>query len=166
MCSPGADATSRQCKIKYLGLSEVLSKTLRRSTHAVHPISAIQVEYSPFSLDIEDPQIDLLNTCKELSVAIKAYSPLGRGFMSGRIECREHIKRDWKELLPRYSEENFPKSMAIVEKIKAVAKKKGVTMNQVTLAWLMAQWEAVILPIPGTPWICEDQADEKRDQGD
>ena len=145
MCSPGADATRRQGKIKYLGLSEVSSETLRRA-HAVHPISAVQVEYSPFSLDIEDPQIDLLNTCKELGVAIMASSPLGCGFLTGVIKSRKHIT-DWRELLPRYSEENFPKSMAIVEKIKAVAEKKGVTMGQVTLAWLMAQWEDVI-PIP------------------
>ena len=88
VCSPGADATSRQGKIKYLGLSEVSSKTLRHA-HTIYPISAVQLEYSLFPLDIEDPQIDLLNTCKELSVAIKAYSPLGRGFLSGRIECRE-----------------------------------------------------------------------------
>src|ERR1700722_10597096 len=140
-----ANAVDRQGKIHYLGLSEVSSATLRRA-HAVHPISAVQVEYSPFSLDIEDPQIDLLNTCKELGVAIMASSPLGCGFLTGVIKSRKHIT-DWRELLPRYSEENFPKSMAIVEKIKAVAEKKGVTMGQVTLAWLMAQWEDVI-PIP------------------
>lgn len=137
MYSLGADATRRQSKTKYLGLSEVSSKTLRRA-HAVHTISAVQVEYSPFSLDIEDSQIDLLNTCKEPGVAITAYSPLGRGFLGGVVKSREHIKGEWRELLPRYSEENFPKSTAIVEKIKAVAGKKGVTKGQVTLAWLMA----------------------------
>jgi aryl-alcohol dehydrogenase-like predicted oxidoreductase len=144
----GADNVCRQGKIHYLGLSEVSSTTLRRA-HAVHPISAVQIEYSPFSLDIEDPQIDLMNTCKELGVAIVAYSPLGRGFLSGQIKSREDVMGDWRALLPRFSEENFPKSMAIVNKIKAVAEKKGVTTGQVTLAWLMAQWEDVI-PIPGT----------------
>jgi aryl-alcohol dehydrogenase-like predicted oxidoreductase len=138
----------RQGKIHYLGLSEVSSTTLRRA-HAVHPISAVQIEYSPFSLDIEDPQIDLLNTCKELGIAIVAYSPLGRGFLSDQVKSPEDVKGDWRALLPRFSEENFPKSMAIVDKIKVVAEKKGVTTRQVTLAWLMAQWEGVI-PIPGT----------------
>jgi aryl-alcohol dehydrogenase-like predicted oxidoreductase len=167
-----SDQVRLQSKTKYLGLGEVSSKTLRRA-HAVHTISAVQVEYSPFSLDIEDSQIDLvqLNTCKELGVAIMVYSPLGRGFLDGVVKSREHIKGEWRELLPRYSEENFPKSMAIVEKIKAVAGKKGVTKGRAALAWLMAQWEDVI-PVPGI-WICtrgecggnEDQAD-KRDQGD
>jgi aryl-alcohol dehydrogenase-like predicted oxidoreductase len=149
--SLGADATRRQSKTKYLGLSEVSSKTLRRA-HAVHTISAVQVEYSPFSLDIEDPQIDLLNTCKELGVAVMAYRPLGPGFLGGVVTSRKYLD-DWRRLLPRYSEENFPKSLAIVEKIKAVAEKKGVTKGQVTLAWLMAQWEDVI-PIPGELWLC------------
>jgi aryl-alcohol dehydrogenase-like predicted oxidoreductase len=143
-----AKAVDRQGKIHYLGLSEVSSATLRRA-HAIHPISAVQMEYSPFSLDIENPQIDLLNTCKELGVAVVAYSPLGRGFLGGQIKSREDFKGDARAMLPRFSEENFPKSMAIVDKIKAVAEKKGVTVGQVTLAWLMAQWEDVI-PIPGT----------------
>jgi aryl-alcohol dehydrogenase-like predicted oxidoreductase len=138
----------RQGKIHYLGLSEVSAKTLRRA-HVVHPISAVQMEYSPFALDIEDPQIDLMNTCKELGVAIVAYSPLGRGFLSGQIKSREDVLGDWRAMLPRFSSENFPKSMAIVDKIKVIAEKKGVTTGQVTLAWLMAQWEDVI-PIPGT----------------
>jgi aryl-alcohol dehydrogenase-like predicted oxidoreductase len=109
----------------------------------------VQIEYSPFSLDIENPQINLLDTCKELGVAAVAYSPLGRGFLGGQIKSREDFKGDGRVMLPRFSEENFPKSMAIVDKIKAVAEKKGVTVGQVTLAWLMAQWEDVI-PIPGT----------------
>jgi aryl-alcohol dehydrogenase-like predicted oxidoreductase len=139
-----SDQVRLQSKTKYLGLGEVSSKTLRRA-HAVHTISAVQVEYS---------QIDLvqLNTCKELGVAIMVYSPLGRGFLDGVVKSREHIKGEWRELLPRYSEENFPKSMAIVEKIKAVAGKKGVTKGRAALAWLMAQWEDVI-PVPGI-WIC------------
>ena len=116
----------RQGKIHYLGPSEVSSTTLRRA-HVVHLISAVQIEYSPFSLDIEDPQIDLLNTCKELGVAIVAYSPLGRGFLPGQVKSLEDVKGDWRVLLPRFSEENFPKSMAIVDKIKVVAEKKGVT---------------------------------------
>ena len=143
-----ANPADRQGKIHYLGLSEFSSVTLCRA-HAIHPISTVQMEYSPFSLDIENPQIDLLNACKELGVAVVAYSPLGRGFLGGQIKSRKDFKGDARAMLPRFSGENFPKSMAIVDKIKAVAEKKGVTVGQVTLAWLMAQWEDVI-PIPGT----------------
>ncbi|KAF1921773.1 NADP-dependent oxidoreductase domain-containing protein [Ampelomyces quisqualis] len=136
-------------KIKYLGLSEVSSATLRRA-HKVHPISAVQVEYSPFALDIESPQIDLLKTCRELGVAVVAYSPLNRGLLSGTIKGPEDFEDgDFRSFAPRFSKENFPKNLVLVEQLSAVAQRKGVTPAQVTLAWLMAQGQDVF-PIPGT----------------
>lgn len=136
-------------KIKYLGLSEVSSATLRRA-HAVHPISAVQIEYSPFALDIESPQIDLLRTCRELGVAVVAYSPLSRGMLTGSIKGPEDFEEgDFRLYAPRFSKENFPKNLRLVDQLAGVAGRKGVTPAQLTLAWLMAQGED-IFPIPGT----------------
>ena len=115
----------------------------------MHPISAVQNEYSPFSLEIEDPQIGLLETCRELGVAMVAYSPLGRGFLTGSLKSHKDVKDDWRASVPRFSEDNFPKNIQLVDELKAVADRKGCTVGQLTLAWLMAQWEYV-LPIPGT----------------
>lgn len=142
---------NRQGKIKYLGLSEVSSDTLRRA-HAVHPISAVQVEYSPFVLDIEDPKIGLLNTCRELGVSIVAYCPLGRGFLTGTIKSRDDIKGDYREFWPRFSEENFHKNLILVDQIKAIAERRKITSAQATLAFLLAQGPDII-PIPGTKRI-------------
>jgi len=131
-------------KIKYLGLSECSSESLRRA-HKVHPISAVQIEYSPFSLDIEDPQIDLLKTCRDLGVAIVAYSPIGRGMISGAIRKPEDFEEgDFRTFAPRFSKENFPKNLELVDKIDAIAKKKNVTASQLTLAWLLAQGKDII----------------------
>ncbi|MCJ1448259.1 MAG: hypothetical protein MMC23_008774 [Stictis urceolatum] len=142
----------KQGKIRHLGVSEVSSETLRRA-HAIHPISAVQIEYSPWALDIETPDIDLLKTCRELGVAVIAYSPLGRGFLTGQYRSRDDFEpNDFRLGAPRFSEENFPKNLALVDKIKAIADKKGVTPGQLTLAWLMRQGEDVI-PIPGTKKI-------------
>jgi aryl-alcohol dehydrogenase-like predicted oxidoreductase len=136
-------------KVKYLGLSEVSAETLRRA-HKVHPISAVQVEYSPFALEIESKQIDLLKTCRELGVAVVAYSPLNRGMLSGALKGPEDFEEsDFRRFAPRFSAENFPKNLKLVEQITEVAKAKGVTPSQLTLAWLMAQGED-IFPIPGT----------------
>jgi len=136
-------------KIKYLGLSECSSATLRRA-HAVHPITAVQVEYSPFSLEIESEQINLLQTCRELGVAVVAYSPLGRGLISGQYTSPDDFeKNDMRTFLPRFSKENFPKNLKLVDQLNKVAKEKGATTSQLTLAWLMAQGED-IFPIPGT----------------
>lgn len=136
-------------KIKYLGLSEISSATLRRA-HKVHPISAVQVEYSPFALEIESAQIDLLKTCRELGVAVVAYSPLSRGMLTGAYKSADDFgEGDFRSFAPRFSKENFPKNLKLVEKIKEVAEKKGVTPGQATLAWLMAQGQD-IFPIPGT----------------
>jgi aryl-alcohol dehydrogenase-like predicted oxidoreductase len=115
----------QQGKVRYLGLSECSSRTLRRA-HAIHPIAAVQIEYSPFTLDIEYPSINLKETCTELGVAIVAYSPLGRGMLTGRFKSREDFASDDRRLeLPRFSEENFPKNLALVEKIAEVAGRKG-----------------------------------------
>lgn len=139
-------------KIRYLGLSEVSSETLRRA-HAVHPISAVQIEYSPFSMDIEDPAIALLQTCRELGVATVAYSPLGRGFVTGQYKSPDDFEDgDFRKYSPRFSAENFPKNLVLVDKLAAVAQKKGCTTGQLTLAWLMRQGEDII-PIPGTKKI-------------
>ncbi|KAL3457268.1 NADP-dependent oxidoreductase domain-containing protein [Aspergillus heterothallicus] len=136
-------------KIRYLGLSEVSAKTIRRA-HTVHPITAVQVEYSPFALDIEDPQIAVLETCRELGIAVVAYSPVGRGLLTGRYPTRESLTKDmFLNLLPRYSEENFPAIQKLYEAVNCVATKKGVTPPQATLAWLSAR-EPLVIPIPGT----------------
>jgi aryl-alcohol dehydrogenase-like predicted oxidoreductase len=136
-------------KIKYLGLSEVSSDTLRRA-HKVHPISAVQVEYSPFALEIESEQINLLKTCRELGVAVVAYSPLSRGMLTGSIKGPEDFEEgDFRSFAPRFSKENFPKNLKLVDQLATVAERKGVTPAQLTLAWLMAQGQD-IFPIPGT----------------
>lgn len=136
-------------KIKYLGLSECSAESLRRA-HAVHPITAVQMEYSPFALEIESPQFKLLEMARELGVAVVAYSPLGRGMLSGTLRSRADFgPGDIRAILPRFSEENFPKNIAIVDKIAQIAKQKSVTPSQLTLAWLLAQGDD-IFPIPGT----------------
>lgn len=110
----------------------------------------MQVEYSPFALDIEDPRIGLLETCRELEVAVIAYSPVGRGLLTGRYATRESLSKDvFLNILPRYSEENFPAIQKLLEVIKTVAQQKGTTPTQTTLAWLLAR-EPLVIPIPGT----------------
>lgn len=142
----------REGKIKYLGLSEVSSASLRRA-HAVHPISAVQIEYSPFTTDIESPDIALLKTCRELGVATIAYSPLGRGMLTGAYKSPADFEGgDFRSYSPRFSEENFPKNLKLVDEINEIAKKKGCTAGQLTLAWLLAQGPDII-PIPGTKKI-------------
>lgn len=137
-------------KIKYLGLSECSAESLRRA-HVVHPISCVQVEYNPFCLDIESPQTRLLEAARELGVAIVAYSPLGNGFLSATIRTREDFTKpgDFRGVLPWLSEENLPRNLAVVDKISDVAKTKGISTAQLTLAWILAQGDD-IFPIPGT----------------
>jgi len=136
-------------KIKYLGLSECSAESLRRACK-VHHISAVQIEYSPFSLDIESSQIGLLKACRELGVAIVAYSPIGRGMLGGELRSHADIPDgDFRKLVPRFSEENFPKNLALVDRITEIAKKKGCTASQLTLAWILAQGDD-FFPIPGT----------------
>ncbi len=111
------------------------------------------MEYSPFSLEIESSQYGLLKTARELGVAIIAYSPLGRGFLTGTIRSPSDFgDDDFRKIVPKYSEENFPKNLKLVDEIVALAKEKGVTPSQLTLAWLLAQGHDII-PIPGTTKI-------------
>ncbi|KIW35163.1 uncharacterized protein PV07_01877 [Cladophialophora immunda] len=139
-------------KVKYLGLSECSAETLRRACKVAH-IDALQIEYSPFSMDIESPQIGLLKACRELGVAVVAYSPLGRGFLTGGIRSRADFEEgDFRTFAPRFSEENFPKNLKLVDDIKAIADEKGCTPGQLVLAFLMAQGDD-IFPIPGTTRI-------------
>lgn len=115
----------------------------------MHPITAVQIEYSPFTLDIERPEIGLLETCRELGVAVVAYSPLSRGLLTGSIKSKDDFEAtDVRKLYPRFSDENFPKNLKLVETLKAMAEKKGCTVGQLTLAWLMAQ-DDLVFPIPG-----------------
>ena len=104
----------------------------------------MQVEYSPWALDIETPEIDLLNTCRELGVTVVAYSPLGRGFLTGQIKSRDDLADDdFRKMSPRFSEENFHKNMDLVHKLQELAKKQGCTPGQLALAWLLAQGDDV-----------------------
>ena len=136
----------KQGKVKALGLSEVSPATLRRA-HKVHPISALQTEYSLWSREPED---ELLMTCKELGIAFVAYSPLGRGFLTGQIKKYEDFDaNDFRRVSPRFQGENFQKNLDLVKKLEGLASKKGCTSSQLALAWVMAQGEH-IFPIPGT----------------
>ncbi|KAJ6484165.1 NADP-dependent oxidoreductase domain-containing protein [Mycena sanguinolenta] len=140
-------------KVKHLGLSEVSADTLRRA-HAVHPIAAVQVEYSPFTLDIEDPKIGLLTTARELGVKIVAYAPLGRGLLTGQYKSPDDFDEgDFRRRVPRYSAENFPNILKIADGLKSIgAKHGGATAGQVAIAWVLAQGKDII-PIPGTKKI-------------
>jgi aryl-alcohol dehydrogenase-like predicted oxidoreductase len=143
-----ADIGLRQGKIRYLGLSEVSSATLRRA-HAVHPIACVQMEYSAFTTVIEFPEHNFLATCRELGVAVVAYSPFSRGLLSGGIQRPDDFEEgDIRRFYPRFSRENFPKNMELVGAIKELATKKGVTVGQAALAWLLSQGDD-IFPIPG-----------------
>ena len=139
----------KEGKIKYIGLSECSAETLRRASK-VHHIAAAQMEYSPFSLEIESDQTQFLKTARELGTAIVAYSPLGRGFLTGTLKSRKDIPaNDFRLGAPRFSEENFPKNLEIVHQLDAIGKKRGNTSGQITLAWLLSQGDD-IFPIPGT----------------
>ncbi len=139
----------KEGKIKSIGLSEVSAKTLRRA-HAVHPITAVQTEYSLWSRDPED---EILTTCKELNIAFVAYSPLGRGFLTGQIKKFEDFEQtDFRRMSPRFQGENFQKNLDLVIKLEQLASKKGCTVSQLALAWVMAQGD-FIFPIPGTKRI-------------
>ena len=139
--------------MKYLGLSEVSSATLRRA-HAVHPISAVQVEYNPWTLDIEgESGTNLLATAKELGVSVFAYSPLGRGMLTGRYRSVDDFEADdFRRSLERFQGDNFQKNLVLVDQFSEVAKRKGCSPSQLVLAWLTAQ-SGNIFVIPGTKKI-------------
>ncbi|KAG6839153.1 hypothetical protein C0991_005394, partial [Blastosporella zonata] len=157
-------------KVKYIGLSECSAKTLRRA-HAVHPISAIQMEFSPFVLDVLDPQLELLKTARELGVRIVCYSPLGRGLLTGKYKSLEDFEAgDFRRTVPkcdtfifrvafiefksahRYSAENWPKILNVASQLEKIGAVHNATSGQVTLAWLLAQGEDFLV-IPGTKKI-------------
>ncbi|KAL6406271.1 Aldo/keto reductase [Ilyonectria robusta] len=136
-------------KICFLGLSEVSAATIRRA-HAVHPISAYQIEYSPFSLDIESEKLGILKTCRELGITIVAYSLIGRGLLTGQIKSYDDLDpTDHRRMFPRFSEANFPKIMALVDRFRAIADQHDCSVSQVCLSWILAQGDDII-PIPGT----------------
>jgi len=139
-------------KIRYIGLSEASESTLRRA-HAVHPISALQMEYSPFCLDIEDGKSGIMKACHELGVALVAYSPTGRGMLTGKFKSFDDIPEDdWRRDIPTFSRENFPNILKIVKGLENIGNRHNATAAQVTLAWLLAQGPNII-PIPGTKQI-------------
>ncbi|KAH7024798.1 aldo-keto reductase, putative [Microdochium trichocladiopsis] len=139
-------------KIRYLGLCEVSAATIRRA-HAVHPITAVQMEYSPFTTDIEDEAIGVLQACRELGIALVAYSPLSRGLLTGQVTTTADLDaNDLRRKYPRFSDENLPKNLVIVDEIKKLAAEKSSTAGQLTLAWLLSQGDDVF-PIPGTTKI-------------
>lgn len=136
-------------KIRGIGLSEVSAETLRKA-HAVHPITAVQSEYSLWTRDPED---GVLQACEELGIAFVPYSPLGRGFLTGQIKKEEDFDADdYRRFSPRFQGENFRKNLDLVREIELMAKKKSMTASQLALAWVMAQGD-FIFPIPGTKRI-------------
>jgi aryl-alcohol dehydrogenase-like predicted oxidoreductase len=136
----------RQGKVRYLGLSEAAPATIRRA-HKVHPISALQTEYSLWSRDPED---EIIHTVRELGIGFVAYSPLGRGFLAGRFRSAEDLAPDdWRRHSPRFQGENFARNLEVVGEINHIAAQKGCTASQLALAWLLQQGSDVV-PIPGT----------------
>ena len=133
-------------KVRHIGLSEADPQIIRRA-HAVHPVSALQTEYSLWS---REPEHEILATTRGLGITFVAYSPLGRGFLSGQIKSFEDLDGDdWRRTNPRFRGENFAKNLALVERIIEIAKDKGVTPAQLALAWILAQGEGIVA-IPGT----------------
>jgi aryl-alcohol dehydrogenase-like predicted oxidoreductase len=133
-------------KVRYLGLSEASAETIRRA-HAVHPISALESEYSLWSRDIED---EVIPAIRELGIGLVAYSPLGRGFLTGRFQSPEDFgEGDFRRYQPRFQGENFARNLELVERVKELAREHNCTPGQLALAWVAAQGEEVV-PIPGT----------------
>jgi aryl-alcohol dehydrogenase-like predicted oxidoreductase len=136
-------------KVRHLGLSEASPETIRRA-HAVHPITALQTEYSLWS---RDPEEEILPTVRELGIGFVAYSPLGRGFLSGRFKSPDDFgEGDFRSWHPRFQGENFQRNLELVERVKEIADEKGVTAGQLALAWVLAQGDDIV-PIPGTTTI-------------
>jgi aryl-alcohol dehydrogenase-like predicted oxidoreductase len=133
-------------KVRHLGLSEASAETVRRA-QAVHPIAALQSEYSLWSRDIEQ---EILPTCRELGISFVAYSPLGRGFLTGQFQKPEDLpENDRRRMFPRFQEENFEQNLRLVERVEEIAASKGCKPAQLALAWVLAQGRDIV-PIPGT----------------
>ncbi|KAK9458652.1 NADP-dependent oxidoreductase domain-containing protein [Lipomyces oligophaga] len=138
----------KEGKVKHIGLSECSAATLRRA-HKVHPITAIQIEFSPFALDAEHN--GLMAAAKELGVAVVAYSPLSRGFLTGAIRSPDDLPpNDFRRSSPRFSAENFPANLKLLDQLQEIADKKGISIGQLTLAWEISEGA---FPIPGTTKI-------------
>ncbi|SSB96121.1 Predicted oxidoreductase [Pseudomonas sp. 43mfcvi1.1] len=134
-------------KVRHIGISEASAETIQRA-HAVHPLAAVQSEYSLWSRDPE--QNGVLATCQRLGIAFVAYSPLGRGFLTGELKSPEDFAADdYRRFSPRFQADNFNRNLMLVERVKALASDKGISASQLALGWVMAQGEHVI-PIPGT----------------
>jgi aryl-alcohol dehydrogenase-like predicted oxidoreductase len=141
-------------KVRYLGISEAAPETIRRA-HATHPLSAVQTEYSLFTRDVEDDGV--LATVRELGIGFVPHSPLGRGFLSGRIRSIDDFDADdFRRSSPRFQGENFAKNLAVLGQVVAIAERKGVTPSQLALAWVLAQGTDIV-PIPGTRRIANLQ---------
>jgi aryl-alcohol dehydrogenase-like predicted oxidoreductase len=135
----------KEGKIRYLGLSEASPETIRRA-HAVHPITALETEYSLWT---RDPEHELLQLTHELGITFVAYSPLGRGFLTGELKSPDDLAPDdWRRLNPRFQGDNFQKNLELVEELQVMAQQKGTTAAQLALAWLLTRGEHVV-PIPG-----------------
>jgi aryl-alcohol dehydrogenase-like predicted oxidoreductase len=133
-------------KVRRLGLSEAAPATIRRA-HAVHPIAALQTEYSLWS---RDPEGEILDTCRELGITFVAYSPLGRGFLTGQFKTPDDFEAgDWRRNNPRFQGENFAKNLALVARVEEIAKGRGITPAQLALAWVIGRAEHIVT-IPGT----------------
>ena len=136
----------REGKVRYLGMSEAGAETIRRA-HAIHPITALQSEYSLWTRDHED---EVLPTCRELGIGFVPYSPLGRGFLTGKIQKPEDIPQDdYRRTTPRFQGENFQRNLDIVKRVEEIAREKRCTSAQLALAWVLAQGNDIV-PIPGT----------------
>jgi len=136
----------RAGKVRYLGLSEAGPQTIRRA-HQIHPISALQSEYSLWS---RDPEAEIMPTLRELGIGFVPYCPLGRGFLTGRIRRYEDLAPDdYRRYVPRFQGENFAKNLELVERMREIAGQKRVTAGQLALAWVLAQGKGIV-PIPGT----------------
>ncbi len=138
----------KQGKVRHIGLSEAAAATIRRA-QKVHPIAALQTEYSLWE---RDPEAEILPTCRELGITFVAYSPLGRGFLTGQIKKPQDIPNDYRRNMPRLQEENLRRNLELAERVEQLAKEKSCTPAQLALAWLLAQGENVV-PIPGTKRI-------------
>jgi aryl-alcohol dehydrogenase-like predicted oxidoreductase len=135
----------KEGKVRHLGLSEASPKTLRRAAR-VHPIAALQTEYSLWTRDPED---EVIPTCRELGVGFVPYSPLGRGFLTGKLKQADLAADDYRRLTPRFQGENFDRNVELVARVEAMAKEKNCKPAQLALAWVLAQGEDIV-PIPGT----------------
>jgi aryl-alcohol dehydrogenase-like predicted oxidoreductase len=136
----------KEGKVRYLGLSEAGAATLRRAVK-VHPIAALETEYSLWT---RDPEPEILSTCRELGIGFVAYSPLGRGFLTGRFQRFEDLPADdYRRISPRFQGENFQKNLDLLHQVEEIAKAKGCKASQLALAWVLAQGDDIV-PIPGT----------------